>query len=302
MRSLLFFAFAFCLLPAPTVPAAELEGETIRKLMEPGITATDLDAAIRQARSAGLPAQTILEAKLMWGLRRQDTAYLASLLPSLEESILDFRPSDSPSGLKSIEQHRGMIYYVRALLASDARDEEDFRRHITEAIWLYPQQSSVFGAAIEHFQTLEKMSRVTLDFTLPIASANGKPTTLGETLGTSKAMLLLFWSKDEPKSVKAIADFAQKEELLAPFGIRLVGVNLDTLEIAEATRQEYNITFPWLVESPGRPLAQLLEITTVPRAILVSTQGRILFHSHPNDPTLWKALKRVAPTLIPPKM
>jgi hypothetical protein len=293
---------ALIILSHPSVNAAQLEDEVISKLMEPGITAVALDASIRKARSAGIPAQTILEARLMWGLRCQDTAYLTSLLPDLEGQVTDYHPSDSPNGLDTVEHYRAMISYVRALQASDSRDEEAFRRHITEAIWLYPQQGGVFGSAIDQFQTMKKMAGVTLDLTLPISRSKGKSTTLGDTLGSGKAMLMLFWSKGEPKSLQAITPFAKKGPVLAPFGIRLVGMNLDNLATAEAARGEYDITFPWLVESTNHPITRLLDITSLPRAILVSAQGRILFHSHPNDPTLWKALKRVAPTLIPPKM
>jgi hypothetical protein len=292
---------ALCLLAALRSPAADFEAGLITALMAPRNTAAELDAAISAARTEGISKQAILEAKLMWGLRNQDIGYLTSILPDLDEAALAFRAEASPNHFTSVENYRGMLSYLRALVADDEHDEEAFRRHITDAIWRFPQQGGTFGTVIAQFQIREKMARVTLDLSLPLATSASKVTSLGQTLGTDKALLLLFWSTSEPRSVQSIHDFIQLAPALAPYGIRTAGLGLDDIETAEKIRTEQGAPCAWLVEPSDRPLTNLLEITSVPRLVLISTQGRILFHGPPNDPVLWKALKRVAPTLVPPK-
>ena len=57
--------------PAPQVPQ-----ELIQRLFNPGATEQELMEAAKDANKAGMPRQQIIEAKLIWGLRTQNTAWL----------------------------------------------------------------------------------------------------------------------------------------------------------------------------------------------------------------------------------
>ena len=61
----------------------------------------------------------------------------------------------------------------------------------------------------------------------------------------------------------------------------------------------YGVT--WLVEPNGKPFSELLKISSIPRMILLSPEGRVLFNGHPHDPALWTALKKIDPKIDLPK-
>ena len=95
----------------------------------------------------------------------------------------------------------------------------------------------------------------------------------------------------------------KKAATLSTHGIVVAALNKDD-ENAEATaeriRGEQNATLPWLVEPPERPYTKALEIDTIPRMILLSPEGKVLFNGHPEDPALWVALKKLDPAIAPP--
>jgi hypothetical protein len=80
------------------------------------------------------------------------------------------------------------------------------------------------------------------------------------------------------------------------------GMNTESDEsIAEKVRTEKKMELPWLVEPKERPFSEVLGIETLPRVILVSPEGKILFNGHPQDGGLWTALKSVDATIEPMK-
>ena len=99
----------------------------------------------------------------------------------------------------------------------------------------------------------------------------------------------------------------KKAQTLAAFDIVVAAVNKDdpkdneTAEsIAERIRQEQNATLPWLVEPADRPYTKAFELDSIPRMILLSPEGKVLFNGHPEDPSLWVALKKINPAIQAP--
>lgn len=268
-------------------------------------TRDQLTTAVREAQRLGMSAQRITEAKLLFGIKTQDSLYLTSLLPDLENQAIGFTPQKSLAGISTVEQWRSLISYVRAMNALEKKDTDTFRTQILDAIWNFPQQAQLFGSAIEKFQLQEKMEQWVIDFATPLLEAGGKETTLGTLLGSKKALLLVFWSSNVKASVDSLPMIQKLASTLRPNGISVVAVNADSKDAEEnaiKVRDEKSLTLPFLIESSQRTLIRQIEITSLPRAVLITQQGRVIFHGHPMDQGIWKALKRIAPAIQPPSL
>ena len=95
----------------------------------------------------------------------------------------------------------------------------------------------------------------------------------------------------------------RKAETLTAHGIVVAALNKDDENaegIAERIRKEQNATLPWLVEPADRPYTKVFEIDSIPRMILLSPAGKVLFNGHPEDPELWAALKKIDPAIEAP--
>lgn len=296
-------ALLLCTVLLSSIVLADRERDAIERLMN-AQTSAQLAEAVAHAEKEGLPAQMITETKLIFALRSSDTVALSALLPKLEQAALNFRAENSPGGISNVEQFRGLISYVKALQAAEEEDESSFRDEITKAFWLFPQQAELFGTAVAKYQLREKMARWLVDFSTPLLVSGGKVTTLAEVLGPQKAMLLVFWSSASPASQQVLPTLQALANHLKLFGVVVAGVNADAREgevAAEKQRAELKLDLPWLVEGRDHTLTRQFEVTSLPRALLVTHQGRITFHSHPQDPDLWKALKRAVPSVVPMK-
>jgi hypothetical protein len=95
----------------------------------------------------------------------------------------------------------------------------------------------------------------------------------------------------------------KKAEKLSAHGIVVAAMNKDdenAESIAERIRKEQNATLPWLVEPLDRPYSKVFEIQSIPRMILLSPEGKVLFNGHPEDPALWVALKKIDASIEAP--
>ena len=69
----------------------------------------------------------------------------------------------------------------------------------------------------------------------------------------------------------------------------------------QEVRAQKDMKMPWLVEPKGSPFSELLGIDSIPRMILLSPEGKVLFNGHPEEPGLWDALKKLDSAIQPPK-
>ena len=301
----------FCLLPTllltlALTPLVDLHADDQQgalKSLSEARSLDQLDAAIVAARRYEVSLQTIVEAKLLFAIKTRDLPLMVSLLSELEAVSSQFSAGDSRAGIASVEQWRGMISYVRALSALDKKNGEQFHEHILHAFWNCPQQAALFGEAVERFQLQEKMSKWIIDFASPVLASGEKETTLSDVLGTKKGLLLVYWAEGVPASMEVMNSIQKLSDIVRGHGIVVAGLNIGggkSEVAAERVRKEKKITFPWLIESLGHTLSRQLEITTLPRAVLISQQGRVAFHGHPMDPAIWKALRRLAPSIESP--
>lgn len=279
---------------------AELNEALAKKLFDPQAPLEDFTKAAEEAAKSGAPAQIIAEAKLIWGLRHQDTAFLSKILPELETVAKNFKKEDS-AGMGSVEDFNGLISYIKAMDAAAKGDEAGLKKHITEAFWLSPEQSGLFAETVKKFRTDAKMAKVSVDMNLPITNSKAEATTLTDVLGKNKAVLLDFWASWCGPCMNLMPELRKKAEHLGKHGIAVAGMNTESDEaIADKIRGEKGMKdVTWLVEPKTKPFSELLEISSIPRMILLSPEGKVLFNGHPQEPGLWAALKKVDAAIEP---
>lgn len=276
---------------------AEVNEEVAKALFNQEMTDTELEKVAAEAIKGGAPKQLVAEARLVWGLRHQDNAYLAKILPELEEVAKHFKKEDS-AGMGSVEEFNGLLSYIRALSAMGKGDEDGFKKHITEAFWLSPDQGQLFAQTITNHRSEAKMANVRIDLALAITNSKGEATTLKDQLGKNKAILLDFWASWCGPCMNLMPELRKKAEHLAKNGIVVCGMNTESDEgVADKVRAEKDMKLPWLVEPKARPFSELLDIKSIPRMVLISPEGKILFNGHPQEPGLWAALKKVDPAI-----
>ncbi len=283
--------------PAPGPSPAEQE--LLQRLFNPQNPPEDLQAALEAAAKAGFSGQILLEAQMLWGLRRGDTAMLTALLPDLERLAKTFDPRQS-AGIRSVEEMGALLSYVKALAARQQGDEAAFKKHITEAFWLHPASGPLFAQAIEGMRREKKMANTRLDLDVVMTTSEGEATTLRDQLGDEKALLLDFWASWSAPSLALMPELRKKAEHLGKHGIVVAAMNTDNENaetLADKVRREKDMTLPWLVEPANRPYSAALEITALPAMVLVTPDGKVLFHGHPQNPDLWEALRKIDPAI-----
>lgn len=300
MSTRLFSVLVMAVICGLGVLQAQVSEEQAQKLFNSEATLEEFTKAAEEAAKAGVPAQLLAEAKLVWGLRNANTDYLTKILPELEAAAKTFNQEESAS-LGTADDFNGLISYIRALESAKRGDETSLKKHITEAFWLSPEQSELFGSTITQFRKGQKMAKISVDMKLPITTSKGEATTLGDQLGQNKAILLDFWATWCGPCMNLMPELRKKAEMLKKHGIVVAGMNNESDEAkADAVRAQKDMKMPWLVEPKGSPFSELLGIDTIPRMILLSPEGKVLFNGHPEEPGLWEALKKIDSTIQPP--
>lgn len=276
--------------------------EILQRLLNPGATEQELQEAAKAANQAGMPRQQIIEARLIWGLRNQNTTWLVKILPELEVLAANFDPAQSVA-FKSGDEIRAFAEYTKSLQAREQGDEAAYKKHMQEAFWLAPSQAQLFAQTLENARREAKMATIKVDMRLVLATSTGETTTLQDLVAGKKALLMDFWASWCGPCMQLMPALKKKAAQLAPHGIVVMGMNKDDDKaeaVSEKVRNEQGIEFPWLVEPTDRPFTRLLEIESIPRMILVSPEGQVLFNGHPQDPALWTALKKLDDTIQEP--
>jgi thiol-disulfide isomerase/thioredoxin len=302
LLSLLLHAQELDVLPEPptvVLPPKEAAMEALFSIPE---TTEALETAVANATKLGVPQQSILEARFLFHVEHKNDPAIVALLPQWENAATTFS-LDQSEIFAAKEDFLAVIEFIRALKALQENKRDDFKKHITEALWLSPAQASAFTPYIENLRLAEhiKSTTVPLDSEISELHAVEKKVSLKSILGENRGILLHFWSPWSPDCETSINDLETVAPALAKEKIQLASILIDgrTDILAEAKEflqgQDTPLPGPQLLDRGKDSLVARLRVTDVPTLVLLSPDGKILFHGRPSDEQLLVKAKELPP-------
>jgi len=247
---------------------------------------------IEHARTLGASPQLLIEARILFHIVNQDYEELTSYLPEIDKESDNWAPDESKI-FRDTESYQGMRSAIHAYDAQTKNDIDAFEKYSKNAFWLDPRLAPLLTTWIQDHRRVSVMSSIQVPLDMAVQHSNGVSTTLGSLVKEKKALLLDFWATWCGPCIALMPALVEKAKILGPQGILVAGMNTESVKKAEQFRKKENINFTWLVEPDKNPLSQLLMIDSIPRMVLIDTDGHILFNGHPNDPSLHDALAKL---------
>lgn len=294
--------------PAPTEEAAAPNKETLLETLFASQDEEALQENIKAARAGGVSEQAILEARFISIVDSGNNATLGALAKELETAAANFKVEDSAIFTVK-EEFLAIVQYAHALAALDAGDKARFKKHITEAFWLSPNQGPAFAPHIERLRLKEAMSALKIDFQRTLLTQDaGKPLTLAEATGDATYVLLHFWSPWSEECGAFLDDFIATSAELSKHGVAVISILAESAPDALADAKEVTAgagkkaTCQWLLDNPDQPLSRELRLANVPTCALIHKDGSVLFNGHPAENDLWKELQLAVPKIKRPEL
>ena len=179
-----------------------------------------------------------------------------------------------------------------ALIAEDAGDKELFIKKIKNAYWIAPAGfASMVETYAHNYKQKEKLAKLVIPMNEKIKTSQGKTVTLADYAKGKKAILIDFWASWCGPCMRLMPELKKKGDTLSIQGIAVLGMNTENnAETAEEVKNNNKMTIPWLVEPKSKIFSKMLEIDSIPRMILLTPDGKVLFNGHPQDKKLTKIL------------
>ena len=265
----------------------------------PRVAEVSFEEAYAAAKEAGLGKPFLVEAQTIHFLSTGNMPELYGHLEKLEAVSSDLEyGTDKP--FHSERQLIGLVASIRAIRAYEADDVAEFEKQAASSYINAPQYNQAFGllqlmTELRHKEVQElAMANLRIPMDLTIASADGEEKTLTEWLGGNQALLIDFWASWCGPCIQLMPELRAKAETLPSQGVVVAAMNTDAddpVGKAKKVSGQYNMDImPWLLEPEERPLSRLLMIDSIPRMILVSPEGEVLYNGHPMDPSLKSVL------------
>jgi thiol-disulfide isomerase/thioredoxin len=282
-------------------PTPDAAAVLLRAAQNPDV---DFFSALDAAREAGVSEARMLEARLAKMLQTGDLRGLLTQIEAIESLRDGFSIGFDPSGeslfaFASPRQVTGLVEALKAIKAYQAGDLASFEAHAKTAFWEWPQWVELFQVQrlIQEARGKEVLDAYVADLVLPLdlplRDLEGQSLTLGDLAKDHQAVLLDFWASWCGPCIRLMPELQAKADQLRNQGIHVVAINTDKddpLAKAAKVKEEHSMDMPWLVEADGQPISQTLMIDSIPRMVLLSPEGRILFNGHPLDDALSEAL------------
>lgn len=265
-------------------------------------TEKSFEEAYTAAKDAGVSEAFLIEAQTLNYLSTGDMSQLYENLGNLE-GVIDSLEYGTDKPFHSARQLIGMVASIRAIQAYEANDIETFEKEAAKSYVNSPDYNEAFGlmrlmAEVRQKEVQESaMANLRIPMDMKIASADGEEKTLTQWLGGNQALLIDFWASWCGPCIQLMPELRAKAESLPDQGVVVMGMNTDAddpVAKAKKTRADHKMELmPWLLEPESRPLSQMLMINSIPRMILVSPEGKVLYNGHPMDPGLKAALAKL---------
>jgi thiol-disulfide isomerase/thioredoxin len=265
-----------------------------------------IEAAAEGAEKAGVPRQTVAEVRLLSSIRSRTLSQLPSLLTEIEQQILPHWRAEDSTAFEEKSELEALAFFGRALLAEEAGDEAKFEETIKQAFWANPAIAPMLSEDLKARRTRQRLATVVLPMDLQIETSDGNKTSLADLARGQKALLLDFWATWCGPCMSAMPELLKQAKDLAPQKVLVVGINTEASDAgglteakkkAENVKKQKKVQLAWLVEPIERPISKLLKIDTIPRAILVNPEGKVLYDGHPEDNRLAAALQKIGVSL-----
>ncbi|MBK1791824.1 hypothetical protein [Persicirhabdus sediminis] len=290
---------------AQEIPRYDSRQETLERLFSARSEAA-LQQAIDEARKAGFSEQSLTEARFLFLIDKQDHRALAAMADELEAKKDTFSLNDSE--IFSLEDDwLAIISFTKSLAELEQGNIEGFKKNITEAFWLSPQQASAYTPIIEKTKTAEAMKQLTLDLEQRVLQLNvDDGIALKETLKGKSAALIHFWSPWSEASEASMADFILTARELNKHNIAILHTLIDiTIEGRGEGQYIYklhnkDLPYFWLQDTKNNSLSGTLRVRDTPTVCLLTPEGKVLFNGAPSDPNFWNTVKLIAPELQRP--
>ena len=260
------------------------------------------EEAYAAAKDAGVADAFLIEAQTLNYLSTGNMASLYTNLGKLE-GVIDSLEYGTDKPFHSARQLIGMVASIRAIQAYEANDIEIFEKEAAKSYVNSPEYNEAFGLMRLMTEVRQKevqesaMANLRIPMDMKIASADGEEKTLTQWLGGNQALLIDFWASWCGPCIQLMPELRAKAEVLPDQGVVVMGMNTDAddpVSKAKKTRSDHKMELmPWLLEPESRPLSQMLMINSIPRMILVSPEGKVLYNGHPMDPGLKAALAKL---------
>lgn len=290
MNSLRTFFLAVTLVLSPGVRAASApplapvdSPELIEKLLDEYDSREAFVAAVADAEKRGASVGLIVKAHLLSGLREYDASLLRIAFARAEKAALVPR-----------REVAWLMVIARAYLAGEAHQFGEAERLFKEAFWMEPQKADTVGRAASYTRRMQRMAALTLDLDRPFRASAGGTTTLRTLLQGKKALLLDLWAPWCTPCLEGLPALKVRQQKLAPLQIAVAGINTEKdAAKAERVRRESAISFPWLLDAAEQALGDLLSINSIPRAVVISPEGKILYNGDPANDVLDSLLAKL---------
>ena len=285
--------------PLPQAPSLPPQEAAIDTLFSIPATLPELQAALEIAATAGVPLQSRLEARFIYHVENDDEQGIIALLPELEKQKSEFTLDESEI-FSTREDFLAVIEFARAIKALAEKDDTAFKKHITEALWLSPNQASAFTPYIEKMRLAQHLKGMVFSYDVQFpALSDAKPAHLRVFTEGKAATLLNFWSPWSADCETDTMELAELEPKLTSRNIALVHnlISGKTEIVSEAKAYlgglERAIPGPQLIDRPKDRIAHKLRVTDVPTIVLIAPDGKILFHGKPTDQKITQILETI---------
>jgi thiol-disulfide isomerase/thioredoxin len=241
--------------------------------------------------------QQILEAKVLWAIFREGGGgYFSKVSDQLPQAILKWKREDAIM-LRSPDQVEATLHYVAAMRADAQGDPNTAKNEGLSAVWLDPKQT-LYTNFIVDLRTRD----LKVPMNVVVRTADGSETTFEKLAKGSKAVYIQIWSTWCGPCLALFPALKDRAAKLPPQGVQVVALNSElgrdhviggNASKAKHLQEQRQMDLPWLIEPSSAPYTSLLDVDSVPRAIVIDTSGLVLFDGHPMDKKLTSVLKKI---------